>query len=329
VEEGRFDERDRAMIRLHQNTLAVAAEARAAGRETQRIARTLDRAADAQSAAVAALRAQPIRPDDAAEAEERSLELLKEALTSAEEMQQQLEEQEARRRREELIAAYRDFAEREVALRSATADLAALGELDRRAIVEARRLGNQQEEIRAGVDDLRARTQEISESLVFTHVHGLIDEWALAAADGLRNGDVGLAVTDAENRIAHARLAEALEEEQQRQDEFAEGNQGEGGGGGGGGSGGAAPLVPPIAELKLLRGIQEQVYHETRETDAREDMPDADRRQRLRDLSRRQRELHELGRRLAEALQGGPPEQGSPPDAPPQDTPPDSTGGDE
>ena len=39
---------DRDMIRLNQNTQSVAQEARAAGQEARRVARSLDRAADAQ-----------------------------------------------------------------------------------------------------------------------------------------------------------------------------------------------------------------------------------------------------------------------------------------
>jgi hypothetical protein len=62
------------MIRLTQNTQSVETEARTAGQETRRVARSLGRAADAQGAAVTALRAQPVGADAAETAENRSLE---------------------------------------------------------------------------------------------------------------------------------------------------------------------------------------------------------------------------------------------------------------
>ena len=58
--ESDFGGRDRAMIRLNQNTQSVAVEARTAGQEARRIARLLDRAADAQGASVIALRNRPV-----------------------------------------------------------------------------------------------------------------------------------------------------------------------------------------------------------------------------------------------------------------------------
>ena len=101
-----FFGRDRGMIRLAQNTQSVAAEARAAGQESRRIARLLDRAADAQGAAVLGLRATPVDIERTLEAENRSLELLREARALTEELEQAVEQRELMRQRGELIAAY-------------------------------------------------------------------------------------------------------------------------------------------------------------------------------------------------------------------------------
>jgi hypothetical protein len=114
IDGGDFTGRDRAMIRLNQNTQNVAEEARTAGQESRRIARVLDRAADAQGAAVVALRAFPVKDEDSLAAENRSLELLREARDLAEELEQAVEQRELMRRRSELIAAYRAFAERQI-----------------------------------------------------------------------------------------------------------------------------------------------------------------------------------------------------------------------
>src|SRR5262249_48863341 len=180
---GDFSGLDRSMIRLNQNTQAVAGEARAAGQEARRVARTLDRAADTQGSAVVAFRANPVNADDAQTAETRSLELLKEAKALAEELQKKTEEQETRKRREELMEAYRKFAERQIAVRTETLPLAGVAQLDRRQLVEARRLGTSQDEIRTGLNQLRDVTAEIMDSPIFAHVHHSMDAWSASITD--------------------------------------------------------------------------------------------------------------------------------------------------
>lgn len=300
---GNYTGRDRAMIRLNQNTQSVASEARAAGQQTRRIARTLDRAADAQGAAIVALRSDPLDHDAAEQAEVRSLELLKEAKQLAEELQEQAREEETRRRREELIAAYRETIERQVMLRAAALALAAeAGEqLNRRQLVEARRLGTQQEDLRIGLEDLQREVQEIDDSPLFAHVHRRIGQWSISASDGLAAGSVGIDITDRQQLITQSlgRLIEALEEAMRPPDEFAS-EEGEGGGEGGGGE---QPLIPPVTELRLLMGLQEEVYDQTRLIDGRNDLNDAQRRDRLRDLGQLQRELMEMGQQMLERMQ--------------------------
>lgn len=303
-----FGDRDRAMIRLNQNTQAVAMEARAAGQETRRVARSLDRAADAQSAAVAALRAAPLDADAAEEAENRALELLREAKAQAEELEAQTREDETRRQRDELIDAYREMVERQIAVREETDELVGVDELDRRGLVEARRLGNQQDEIREAMDDLEARTSDVMESLVFSHVHRQIGRWSTAVSDELWAGRADRRATELQERIASAigRLIEALEEQPALPEDFEDGQSGEGGTAGEGGRSSNNAVIPPLAELHLLRGMQEEVYNQTREVDAHEDLNDAQRRERLRDLGQQQRDLLELGRQLLEQMRSRP-----------------------
>ena len=300
--ESDFAGRDRAMIRLNQNTQAVAAEARAAGQEARRIARLLDRAADAQGAAVTALRARPIDSFAVDEAENRSLELLQEAKELAEQLQEEAQEREVLRQREELIAAYRQFIERQVAVRSEALKLAELKQLDRRQLVESRRLGQAQDAIRTGLDDLTATTTELTDSRAFSHVHALIDRLSRKASEGLLAGVVNVDVTDRQQQIADSigRLIKALEELLQPPEEFAEQTPQ----GGGGGGGGQQPLIPPVAELRLLREMQEQVYNQTRDLDSRDDLDSARRQERLVELGSDQRELLDIGREIAESLRG-------------------------
>jgi hypothetical protein len=302
VETSDFSGRDRSMIRLTQNTQSVAAEARAAGQESRRIARLLDRAADAQSAAVLGLRAVPPDEDETQTAEERSLELLREARTLAEQLEESVERRELMRQRGEIVSAYREFAEREVALRTETLELLTKVPLDRRGLIEARRLGTSQDEIRVGLSDLRVTTPEILEAPVFSHVHARIDDWATQVTDSLRGGELGVSAVARQQRIADSigRLIEALEDLITPPDKFA---GGQGAGQQPGGQGQQPPLIPPIAELMLLRGMQEQVYEETKDVDGRTGIETGLRRARLTELGDDQRSLLRLGREMAEALQ--------------------------
>jgi hypothetical protein len=297
-----YSGRDRAMIRLTQNTQSVAAEARAAGQESRRIARLLDRAADAQSAAVLGLRAAPPDQDEAQTAEERSLELLREARSLAEQLEESVERRELMRQRGEIITAYREFAEREVALRTETLELLAEVPLDRRGLINARRLGTMQEEIRVGLSDLRVTTPEILEAPVFSHVHARIDDWATQVTETLRGGELEESAAGRQQRIADSigRLIEALEDLITPPDKFA---GGQGAGQQSGGQGKQPPLIPPIAELMLLRGMQEQVYEVTQDIEGRTGIETGERRAQLEELGDDQRSLLRLGREMAEALQ--------------------------
>ena len=110
-------------------------------------------------------------------------------------------------------------------------------------------------------------------------------------------------------------VVDALKDAQQ-DDEF---RQADGGGGGGGGSSGGQPqgLLPPVAQLKLLRGMQAEAAGRTRA--AAEGQDD------LGEVSRLQSELERLGREVLEELKGGPaPEVNPEPPTPP--TPPSAPG---
>jgi hypothetical protein len=303
IETGDFTGRDRAMIRLHQNTQSVAEEARTAGQESRRIARMLDRAADAQGSAVVALRALPVNAAEAEAAENRSLGLLREARDLAEQLEQAVEQREILRQRTELIAAYRALAERQVAVRGDTLGLVGREALDRRGLIEARGLGRRQEEVRTGLDEVRATNREVHDSTVFSQVHEMMDGWSRSVTESLAAGDVSVGVSDRQQRIADSigRLIDALEDLVSKPEEFA---GGPGGGGGGGGGGRRAPLIPAVAEIMLLRGMQEQVYNQTRDLDERRDLDPGERRSRIEELGEDQLRLLELGEEMAESLRG-------------------------
>ncbi|MEZ6193953.1 MAG: hypothetical protein R3C45_22130 [Phycisphaerales bacterium] len=73
-----------------------------------------------------------------------------------------------------------------------------------------------------------------------------------------------------------------------------------------------------MTELKLIRGLQQVVYEQTREAEAaRVGQPDEPMKQQMLELSTRQRELSSLGQRLIEQMQ----QQQAPPGPPTGDQP--------
>ena len=186
-------------------------------------------------------------------------------------------------------------------VREESLKLSDLEDLNRRQLVDARRLGNRQEAIRAGLSDLRSETRELFEAKVFSLVHRAMDNWSLEISDSLKDGRIDVDVTDRQLQIIDSlgRLIAALEESMVPPDEFAQDQENQSGGSG---NPPPKPLIPPVAELKLLQGMQEQVYTQTRELDSRDDLDEARQRSRLRDLGQQQRDLLDIGQQMLEQL---------------------------
>ena len=305
-------DRARAMVRLTQNTRAVAAQARESASDARRIARLLDRAAEAQGEAITLLRVQPLDGPRTVEEEERSLERLREAQELATTLQEQAEEDQLEEARDELIAAYRAQLAREVAVRDESRQLGEKERLTRRDRVTARELGNRQESIRNELEQLARDNEDLAASTVFSYVHRLIDRWSIEVRDSLWDGTVDAAVTDRAGMIAEAiaqQLA-ALEAAESPDDQpFADATQppegSEGGGGGGGGGGGPQPLLPPVIELVRMRGLQEEIYRATRVLNESPVLAPEAVESRLEELGVMQQDLVQLGGEILLKLQGG------------------------
>ncbi len=323
--EGSYDGLDRAMLQLSTNTYAVLDLAVEGGRDMAEIARLVELAAKAQESAIVALRAASIDATSAQQSEEESLARLKEARELAAKLQEKLQQQEQQRRKQELIQAYRDLHERQLALKAETAPLSGAN-LDRRQRVMSRQLGNQQAQIRIDAMDLLKKTDELAESFVFEASHRQIDTLAGEVVDDLRGAKIGLTQLMREQDIADRflALATALQDSQSDQEFEQPSDEGDNGGNGGnGGSGQPPPLVPPIAQLKLLRGLQESVYRSTRLLDeSGTTLDEASRSMRLDELGAAQKELTDLAQKLIEMMQQG---GGTPPSGP--DVQPGEPGG--
>lgn len=278
-------ERGRAMAKLAQNTQAVASEARAAGSEANPVARLLDRAADSHGAAVGHLRSTPPNLAEATLAEERGLAFLQDAQNQTKSTREQMERREADRKRQEMLAAYRRLAEKQSVVRDATVaarpkDPAA--KLDRRGLIESRRLAIVQGEIRQDLDAIVAESEDVRSSVAFSQAHALIGGWASEASTRLGNADLSDETVGLQQQILDlmVELIEALNEAQAAEDErfqAPEQNDQQQQQQQGGGDSQPQPPIPPVAELKLLRGMQVQVLERTRRLDAARSAPAANR----------------------------------------------------
>ena len=305
---GAFEGLDRGMIHLNQNTLGVLDLASGGGRELAPVADLIGRAVEAQTQAIIALRAQPVDADAGQAEETRSLTLLTQARERARALDQEMQQRQQDRARRELRQAYRAALERQVALRQASSELARVENPDRRQRMESRRLAAEQRDISAALRDLREQTEDIAGAAVFDYTHDRLDTVTGRAAEALDAGSVGAALPAEDTAVALLQgLVEALRDTPPGDQDFA---QGAGAGGGAGGQGQQPPLIPPIAELRLLRQIQIDLARRTRDlADTGGDQDGA------RALGAEQSELGELGADLIRRMQQqqGPPAGGPTP----------------
>jgi hypothetical protein len=304
---GPFDALDEPMITLNQNTLSVADEARG-DRQTARIAELIDRAGKAQSAAIAALRAAPVVADDADKAERESLRLLRLARAEAQKLQDEARKRDNDRKRQELRRVYRDALEQQVGLKGETDPFIGKA-VDRRDRMKVRGLGERQDALRASLDEIRKKTEEIADAGVFDYAHQRLEQVTAHAAKMLRAGQPERSVgrdQDSAVRILKS-LVDALNDQAKKDDEFRE--NADSGNGGGEGQGGKQPLIPPLAELRLLREMQQEAADLTRLLDEAKEPGATDE---LVGVGKLQRGLSERGQELIKKLE--PPEPELPPE---------------
>lgn len=255
---------DGAMVQLHQNTLGVLDQAAQGPREAEAIARSIEKAATAQSESVPHLRAKPGRSREARASEQESLDRLKEAKAAAEKADEDAADRQQERQRSELKEKYQAMLEKQVSLKEGAAELSA-GEQTRRSRAAARQLGEEQMALRAELSALRDDVQELREAKVFDFAHQRLDGLMQEAGEALSGGEASELVVSRQTSSARVlkSLVDALAERKQDKKDFREGQQG--GGGGGGGGGGKQPLLPPAREIALLRDLQVEAAEMTRE----------------------------------------------------------------
>ncbi len=296
---------------LSQNTRGVAADARSRSREATRPARALDSAATSMAAVAASLRAARVVQQDASAAADAALEHLDEALKLAEEAADRAEQRAEREKREELLERYREFLERETTLRDAAGKIVSEPgkSLGRRELVESRRLATAQEELREAIRELLESDSEVKGSDALVDMHDIVDDAISESRGRLTDGKPAEALAPANDAIeALAAIVAALDEGGPGSDEDMFAEQQAGGAEQGGGGQTPAGVVPPAAEVKLLRSMQQSIARRTRALDeSLGSIEPVQKAQMLGELAARQARILELGSKLAEKIRGGGP----------------------
>jgi hypothetical protein len=257
---------DAPMIELSRNTLGAAELARSGFQELESVAGMLLEAADAQEQAIVVLRASEIISGEAREQELASLDALTRAREEAERLRREAEQREAERQRAELERAYREALEQQISLRDETATFNG-AEMNRRQQMLVRRLSGRQAQIRKDLGILRQEIEAIESTAVFSYAHDRIDRASRAAEGLLRAGDAGDPALRRQNEVIRVLQAmlQAFRDLNRRQDE--EFSRGAGGGdssGGEQGEGEEEGAVPDMAELLLLKAMQQEAADDTR-----------------------------------------------------------------
>ncbi|MEI7657291.1 MAG: hypothetical protein WCK33_04430 [Phycisphaerae bacterium] len=286
---------DQGMIVLHQNTLGVQQTVRSQVKGGERLVTLLGAATESQTAAIAALRAAPADQPGADASERTSLARLKDALAEAERLDHAAEEREEDRRRDELRKAYAQMLEVQLAVAADVQPMVGQ-ELDRRRRAAARALGAKQLELKERMSQVRSGTEGLGDAAIFDFAHRRYDAAAGSAGRSLESGETPEStVRDVATatRILQGLVA-ALDEAKKQRDEFKDDEGGGGGGMGGEGEGQKQPMIPPIAELKLLRAMQAEAAERTRVvSDGRDD---------LESVATLQAELAKFGQALLDKL---------------------------
>jgi hypothetical protein len=290
---------DSGLIKLHQNTLGVLKKVRDEVEGGEKLAGLIDGAQAAQSSGVVALRTQPADLPEADSMERLSLTRLNEARDEALSMQDDAEQRTAERARRELRKAYQEMLELQVAVR-AEVDPLVDNEASRRVRQQLRELAQRQESLRQRMSEVRSNTQGLEEARVFEFAHTRYDNTSAQVVATLREGQA-LRATQRQLAALVAILesqVEALKETKPEDDGLQDDEGGGGGGGGQGGQGEQPPVIPPYAELVLLRGMQAEAAARTRT--ASEQGADASE---LEDVSKLQDDLAREGKALLERTQ--------------------------
>lgn len=293
--------------RLQGNTLSTRTRA-AANPKLRGVASDLKTAADAMISATVELfkgqGPQSIKPqDDALAALDKALEKLKEEKKKVDE---QLKDKDlaAFRKEYEAIKAKQEELKTEtdaIAKRKETR-----GELMRPDLLKLGAHATSQGELSGKVDDL-SKDEKLSKYDVIVFINSQITDAMGDAKGRLSKAQVGTQVASAQ-QTAIDRLDDiinALKEEQDREKDPFE--KPDSGGGSGSGGGGKPPLIPPVAQLKLLKALQTVVNTDTTRTHkgiqtAAEEAAKTELKEKAVKLGQQQDKIHDIAKKVVDSL---------------------------
>ena len=226
------------------------------------------------------------------------------ALKLAEKLAQSQQDQQQQKKLMELIGEYLKVLAEQKQILTATKQARSVGpeQRDRKWRIAAVKLGDRQADVRVALSKLAAKLREAG-SIVYLSVHEQMNGWSDRAAADLRRAEPSAATAFHQQMIVDA--IESLVEALKRDPDDSQFNRpNNNGGGGGGGQGGQQPprLIPPVAELKLLKQRQAMVHQMTRALGDKK-VPAETRTLMLQELGRQQRQLFETGQKLIEQLE--------------------------
>jgi len=265
-----------AMITLHTSTLATAQEAGAMGEEGSEIEQALQTAGSRQVASITLLRTDPVDAPAALNAQRDALTNLQRALKLAEEQSKKAQSREQQRKAAELRKAYQETLEKQKAV-TTRSEAAGESPADRRRRALSREIAQEQDRVRSALSDLLKANEGLGETSPFSLAHQVMDEASAGAAELLREDKLAGALSLRQETVSDTltALIEALDEASSP-DEFRTPEEGDNqqNQGGGNQQGGQQPLIPPLAQLRGLRQMQQSALNLTRKAAAAAETPE-------------------------------------------------------
>lgn len=322
LESSPVSEKDRsdAAIDLAQRQTSIAqttgrVEAGIKPTESEAVEAKADLSAAVSQMETAAARLEGNSTNLAVESENLALESLRSALVLLQSLRERTDSQMAERSLAAILESLVDLRRSQAALRIETGVVEGhRQEQGRISRVDGLKLNGMAKQQRALLEPLRAVRARILTSVVYQHVCDRLEEDIGAAADRMTAHDCAEALTYQGSVLRNLdRLIRAIEDRPtKRGKQFVDA----GGGGGGPGAATISKPVPTLAELKVLRMLQEELSTRTRQLN--ETLPDPLLRSeaqlvRIQHLGIEQREVHSLAVKMIQAAaQPAPAPQGGP-----------------
>lgn len=300
-------------VLLRQNTISVQDQAMS-NQQTQLIAQVIEQAITEQANAVTQMRQQN-KPNTKTH-EVQALAHLNNALDAIKEAQKKAEKQAQQEQRDELQKAYVQLADLEKQLAVKVKPYVDLDQVNRRHRRDLRGLSTQQDDLKLKINELK---EKVEQTTLFKYLHDKINDNLTQTVTQLRKAQ---SLSDAHGQQMQTvsrllQMAKVLQM-QSEQEKFSNAQDGDNSGGGGsGGSSKSSAMVPPIAELRLLREIQIDLHQQTQHAQ-KQNATQAQ----IKNISIQQQELAVMGQKLIDKLTPPSPEIKIP-EVKPSDTKPE------